>query len=194
MFSFRFLQLSFCTISTVRETDHGYPFCGDPLALAGKLPEGGTSAERNCAEKIIKCSSKKKEHKPKLSGPDIFRWGGGLPREGIGAKRFGMSLETREIKHFGGKSRFCWEIPGAPEKFEKEMFVFNFWLLQKEAQNDISHRISILEFGGGGVLGEGGRGRNMTKLCISSWEVQSVCLPTIQAETRLVHQNFANRI
>ena len=37
----------------------------------------------------VKLSDKKKEHKSKLLGPDIFRWGGGLPREGMGAKKFG---------------------------------------------------------------------------------------------------------
>ena len=53
-------------------------------------------------------------------GPDIFRWGGGLPREGVGAKKFGTSLETREIK------LFRWDIPDfagisrRPEKFEKK--------------------------------------------------------------------------
>ena len=62
-------------------------------------------------------SGTKKEYKPRLLSPDIFRWGRGLPREGVGAKKFGMSLETREIKLFGGISR---EIPGAPEKFEKK--------------------------------------------------------------------------
>ena len=40
----------------------------------------------------------KKEPKPKLLSPDIFWWGGGLPREGVGAKKFGMSLETQGIK------------------------------------------------------------------------------------------------
>ena len=43
-------------------------------------------------------SELKIEHKLKLLGPDIFRWGGGLPREGVGAKKFGTSLETRETK------------------------------------------------------------------------------------------------
>ena len=72
-------------------------------------------------------SGKKKEPKPKLFGPDIFQWGRGLPREGVGAKKFGMFLETREIKLFGrdvpAKSR--WDIPAAPEKFEKKRFVFD---------------------------------------------------------------------
>ena len=36
-------------------------------------------------------SGKKKEHKPKRLGPD----GGGLPCEGMGAKKFGMSLKTQ---------------------------------------------------------------------------------------------------
>ena len=57
---------------------------------------------------------------------DIFRWGRGLPREGVGAKKFGMSLETREIKFFGGDiPGFCRDIPEVPEKFEKKKFVFN---------------------------------------------------------------------
>ena len=66
-------------------------------------------------------SGTEKEPKPKLLSPDIFRWGRGLPREGVGAKKFGMSLETREIKLFGRDiAGFCWDIPEAPEKFEKK--------------------------------------------------------------------------
>ena len=40
-------------------------------------------------------SVKKKEPKPKLFGPDIFGWGGGFPCEGVGAKKFGMSVGTQ---------------------------------------------------------------------------------------------------
>ena len=40
-------------------------------------------------------SGKGKEPKPKLFGPDIFRWGGGLPREGVRGKKFGMCIETQ---------------------------------------------------------------------------------------------------
>ena len=37
-----------------------------------------------------------------------------------------MSLKTREIKLFGRDiPGFCWDIPAAPEKFEKKKFVFN---------------------------------------------------------------------
>ena len=46
-------------------------------------------------------SGKKKEQKPKLLGPDIFRWDGGLPREGV----------SRHI---------CWDIQGVFKKFEKK--------------------------------------------------------------------------
>ena len=82
-------------------------------------------------------SGKKKEPKPKLFGPDIFRWGGGLPREGVGAKKFGMSLETREIKYFWQDiPGFYWDSPAVPEKLEKKKFVFNFWPLAF-GQNDI---------------------------------------------------------
>ena len=69
----------------------------------------------------------KKEPKPKLLSPDIFWWGGGLPPKGVGAKKFGMSLETRETKLFGRDiPGFCRDITEVPEKFEKKMFVFNF--------------------------------------------------------------------
>ena len=58
-----------------------------------------------------------KEHKPKLLSPDIFRWGRGLPREGVGVKKFGMSLETRKIKLLG---RDIPGYPAVPEEFEKK--------------------------------------------------------------------------
>ena len=51
-------------------------------------------------------SGKKKEPKPKLFGPDIFGWGGGLPCEGVGAKKLGMSCETQ-----GNQTRWR-DIPG----------------------------------------------------------------------------------
>ena len=70
---------------------------------------------------------KKNEPKPKLLSPDIFRWGRGLPHEGVGAKKFGMPLETREIKLFWRDiPGFCRDIPGVPEKFEEKKFGFNF--------------------------------------------------------------------
>ena len=57
-------------------------------------------------------SGTKKEHKPKLLSPDIFRWGRGLRREGVGARKFGKSLETREIKLFG--AGYPGILPGYP--------------------------------------------------------------------------------
>ena len=57
--------------------------------------------------------------------------GRGLPHERVGAKKFGMSLETREIKLFGRDiPGFCRDIPAVPEKFEKKMFGFNFRSLE----------------------------------------------------------------
>ena len=47
-----------------------------------------------------------REPKPKLFGPDIFGWGGGLPSEGVGAKKLGMSFETQETKLLGGISKY----------------------------------------------------------------------------------------
>ena len=72
-------------------------------------------------------SGKKKEPKPKLFGPDSSRQGGGLPREGVGAEKFGMSLGARSTKLFWREiPGFCRDIPEVPEKFEKKKFVFNF--------------------------------------------------------------------
>ena len=70
-------------------------------------------------------SGTKKEPKPKLFGPDIFRWGGGLPRERVGAKKFDMPLETREIKLFGRDiPGFRRDIPGGTRKvWEKKVWV-----------------------------------------------------------------------
>ena len=71
--------------------------------------------------------TKKKEPKPKLFGPDIFGMGGGLPREGMGAKKFGISLKTQENQtfwrdipgNFGGISR-------VPKKFENRKVCVQF--------------------------------------------------------------------
>ena len=66
-------------------------------------------------------SDKKKEHTLERLGPDIFRWVGVLPREGAGAKKFGISLEARETNLFWRDiPGFCWEILGLPEKVENK--------------------------------------------------------------------------
>ena len=45
----------------------------------------------------------------------------------MGAEKFGMPLETREIKLFWRDiPGFCRDIPEVPEKFDKRKFVFNF--------------------------------------------------------------------
>ena len=63
---------------------------------------------------LLLLSGEKKEPKPKLFGPDIFGWGGGLSREWVGAKKFGMSFETqgnqtfwRDIRDSAGISQSC---------------------------------------------------------------------------------------
>ena len=50
-----------------------------------------------------------------------YWWGGDLPCDGVGAKKFGMSLETRETKLvWRDIPGFCWDIPVVPEKLEKK--------------------------------------------------------------------------
>ena len=52
-------------------------------------------------------SGTKKEHKPKLLSSDIFRWGRGLPREGVGAKSSICPSKPGKSNFFGGISRKC---------------------------------------------------------------------------------------
>ena len=85
----------------------------------------GVGVSETLLKKASNYSGTKKEPKPKLLSPDIFWWGGGLSREGVGAKKFGMSLETQGIKLFWRDiPGFCRDIPEAPEKCEKRMFGF----------------------------------------------------------------------
>ena len=89
-----------------------------PLLSAPKSPRPSTEPKTlsgpvlrdtaRLSQRYPPISGTKKEHKPKLLSPDMMWWGRGLPREGVGAKKFGMSLETREIKLFGQ------DIPGFP--------------------------------------------------------------------------------
>ena len=55
--------------------------------------------------RAFKESDTKKEHKSKLLSPDIFWWGGGLPREGVGAKSSLCPSKPRKSIFFGGISR-----------------------------------------------------------------------------------------
>ena len=76
---------------------------------------------------VIHSSGTKKEHKPKLLSPDVFGGVRVFHVNGVGAKKFGMSLETRETKLFWRDiPGLCRDIPEVPEKFEKKRFVFNF--------------------------------------------------------------------
>ena len=60
--------------------------------------------------------------------------GRGLPHEEVGAKKFGMSLETKEINFFGGISRdFAGISRRNPENLRKEI-VLNVWPLFKALQ------------------------------------------------------------
>ena len=71
--------------------------------------------------RFVRFRHEKKEHKPKLLSPDIFRWGRGLPHEGVGAKKCGMSLKTREIKFFWRDIRdFAGIFRGGPKSLRKK--------------------------------------------------------------------------
>ena len=61
----------------------------------------------------------------KPAGPDAFQRGG-YPREGVGAKKFGVSIEIY-IKHFFGGNLAG--LTRVPEKLEETKFMFNSWPL-----------------------------------------------------------------
>ena len=98
----------------------------EPWTLRGHMLAVGTWLSNQLAKATASVTQlyslgKKREPKPKLFGPDILGWGGGLPREWVGAKKFGMSLKTREIQLFCRDiPGFCQDIPEVPEKFEKK--------------------------------------------------------------------------
>ena len=50
----------------------------------------------------VNIQARKRNPNPNFFGPDILRWGA-QKREGVGAKKFGMSLETKVNKLFRGK-------------------------------------------------------------------------------------------
>ena len=54
---------------------------------------------------------KKKSTKIKFLGPEIARWGGGLPREGVVAENFVPALETLSSLGFEERN------PGCPGNF-----------------------------------------------------------------------------
>ena len=63
---------------------------------------GGLWTENRGAPK----SGTKKEPKPKLLSPDIFWWGGGLPREGVGGQK------VRYVPRNPGNQTFLAGYPG----------------------------------------------------------------------------------
>ena len=61
-------------------------------------------------------SGRKKSTKINFLGPETARWGGGLPSEGVVAKKFVLSLESLSSLDFGERSlgcpgNFCRDIP-----------------------------------------------------------------------------------
>ena len=59
----------------------------------------------------------KKEHKPKLLSPDIFWWGRGLPREGVGAKKVWHVPRNQGNQAFrAGYPRILLGYPGGARK------------------------------------------------------------------------------
>ena len=107
---------------------------GDEGTFCGRLSDAAIPSRGTSEKKLDRFwSGKKKGTNPNFWGPDILRWGWGLPCEGVGARKFGMSLETRETKlswrDILAKSRsrdFCQDIPEVHEKLEKKKVCVRF--------------------------------------------------------------------
>ena len=93
----------------------------DPLGVRPKSARHQPVVQAQILVVQAVLSGTKNEPKPKLSSPDIFWWGRGLPHEGVGAKKFGMSLETRGIKIFW---RDFAGIPWSPKLLPQKNYLF----------------------------------------------------------------------
>ena len=74
-------------------------------------------------------SGTKKEPKPKLFGPDIFGWGGGLPREGVGGRKVRYAPRNQGNQTFlAGYPGILPGYPGGARKvWEEKVYVqFSF--------------------------------------------------------------------
>ena len=70
-----------------------------------------------------------------LSVPDIFGWGRGLPREGVGAKKSVCHSKPRETKLFGGISRdFLPGYPGGARKIWEQKSLCSILVPNKKAK------------------------------------------------------------
>ena len=70
------------------------------FAIAIEVAVLGCQCEIHIVVTRGKFLTERKKAQTQTFESDIFRWGRGLAREGVGAKKIGMSLETREIKLF----------------------------------------------------------------------------------------------
>ena len=75
-----------------------------------------------------------------------------MPHE-LGAKKFGMSLETRETKLLWREiPGSCWDVAGVPEKFDKNLCSIFGPCCRSFPQED-AQRIAIWKSFGGGWVG-----------------------------------------
>ena len=87
--------------------------------LLSSSPSRKSALIRDCPNTTTIRHEKRSQTQTFESG--YFRWGRGLPHEGVGAQKVGMSLEAQEIKRFWQDiPGFCWDIPAVPEKFENK--------------------------------------------------------------------------
>ena len=83
------------------------------------------------AHRFVKTQAGKRSPNPSFLVRISSGWVRGFPREGVGAQKFGMSLEIRETKLFGGISQdFAGISRRCPKSLRKKKSVFNFQALK----------------------------------------------------------------
>ena len=89
-------------------------------------------------------SGRKKEPKPKLFGPDIFGRGGGLPREGVGAKKFRYAPRNQGNQTF--LAGYPGILPGYPGSARKVCLVRDSRVRTHVCKKgDFDHFLEIVE-------------------------------------------------
>ena len=77
---------------------------------------GGGISDPKAQTSTSQRSGKKKEPKPQLLGLDIFGWGGGLPREGVGPTSSVCPLKPRKSHFLAGSPGILPGYPGGARK------------------------------------------------------------------------------
>ena len=89
--------------------------------------------------------ARKKEHKLKLLGPDIFRWSGGFPHEGVGAKSSASPSKFRKTNFSVGYPEILVGTSrGVPENFERKTSLCSIFKIVRQLHIPLETALDLL--------------------------------------------------